>query len=513
MQILPNNTSGRGSALELKDYLRILRRSWILIAASASLGIATAGAASFFVAPTYTSEIKLFVALQNSQSVSELQQGSVFAQARIQSYVETVKTPLVLQPVVDSLGLETSSERLSESILASSDINTVLIGIRVNHESPVQAAAIAQAVGSSLVKTVDELERPSAGDTSPVRLSIVTPAKTPTSPSAPNVGMNLMLGFAVGLGLGFGAAVLRTLTDTRLRGNADLRRVTDAPLLGAIAFDGEAAKKPLLTQTAPQSLRAEAFRQLRTNMQFAQVSHGSKAVLITSSVPGEGKSTTAINLAIALSQAGRSVALVDADLRRPMIAEYLGIERRAGLTTVLVGQAEVGDMLQRWGDEQLFVLAAGRIPPNPSELLGSKEMTTIIKSLEDTFDAVIIDSPPLLPVTDAAVLAQQVGGVVVVAGAQKLRTTDLQKALTSLAMVSGDLLGVVLNRIPSTASDAYSYGYNSYVGDLVTPEVDSVQVPLSRKAQREASPDVIDTVMEHQSIDRVPVVIRDRNAR
>lgn len=458
----PRTISGRGSILELKDYLRILRRNWIIVIACVLIGVLAAGATSLLVKPSYKSDTKLFVALQNSGSVTELQQGNVFSQARVQSYVKTVNTPTVLQPVIDSLGLDLTPQALSQSIVASSDVNTVLISISVTDESPVQAAAIAQAVGRSLVEAVDELERPAAGEPSPVKLSIVTPATAPTAPSSPNVRLNLILGLLAGIAAGVALAVLRSVLDTRIRGEADLRRVTEAALLGGVSFDSDAVKKPLLTQAATQSPRAESFRQLRTNLQFAHVGHDSKTVLITSSVPGEGKSTTALNLAIAMAQAGQTVALVDADLRRPMVAEYLGLERNAGLTTALIGKADIGDLLQPWGSEQLYVLASGQIPPNPSELLGSEKMKQLISKLEVTFDAVIIDAPPLLPVTDAAVLAQQVGGVVVVVGTQKVRTTDLEKSLAALEMVQADVLGVVLNRLPTKGPDAYAYGYYSY---------------------------------------------------
>lgn len=448
------------SALELKDYLPIIRRNWILVVAFALIGILGAGAVSLLMKPSYKSETKLFVALQNSGTVSELQQGNAFSQARVQSYVKTVTTPTVLQPVIDSLNLAATPQSLARTIVATSDINTVLISISVENESPVQAAAIAQSVSRSLIAAVDELEKPSDGGTSPVKLSIITPATAPASPSSPNVQMNLIVGLLAGLVTGVGIAVLRAILDTRIRGEADLRRVTRSAILGGISFDADATKKPLLTQAAQQSPRAESFRQLRTNLQFAHVSHESKTVLVTSSVPGEGKSTTATNLAIAMSQAGQSVALVDADLRRPMIADYLGLERNAGLTTALIGKADIHDLLQSWGDGQLYVLTSGQIPPNPSELLGSEKMRQLITRLESVFDAVIIDAPPLLPVTDAAVLAQQVGGVVVVVGTQKVRTGDLEKSLAALEMVRADLLGVVLNRLPVKGPDAYAY--NSY---------------------------------------------------
>lgn len=459
---IPALTQGETGQLEIRDYLRILRRSWIIIVAVTLAGLLGAGVASVLIKPTYTAETQLFVAIQSSGSVQEMAQGNTFSQARVQSYVKTVTTPTVLQPVIESLGLPFTSNELADKIKASTDLNTVLISVSVSDTSPVQAAAIAQAVANSLVQAVDTLERPKTGGSSPVRLSVVTPASAPSAPSAPNTKLNLTLGIFVGLILGIGIAVLRTTLDNRVRGEADVRRVTSAPILGGIAFDQDATKKPLVTQVAPQSPRAESFRQLRTNLQFAHVSHESKTVLVTSSVPGEGKSTTATNLAISIAQSGQSVALVDADLRRPMVNEYLGLERNAGLTTALVGEADVHDLLQPWGDGGLFVLTSGQVPPNPSELLGSEAMKLLITRLENTFDAVIIDAPPLLPVTDAAVLAQHVGGVVVVVGSQRLRHADLEKSLGALAMVDADLLGIVLNRLPTKGPDAYAYSYYSY---------------------------------------------------
>lgn len=445
--------------MDLNDYLRILRRNWIVLIAATLSGLLLGGTASILVKPTYTAETQLFVAIQGSNSVSELQQGNTFSQARVQSYVKTVATPVVLAPVVKRLGLDSSVENLASRVTASADLNTVLIKISVEDTSPVQAAATAQGIADSLVDAVEVLETPKVGGTSPVRLSIVSPAQAPTSPSAPNTRMNLLLGALFGLILGVGASLIRTTMDSRIRDEADLKRVITAPVLGGIAFDASATRKPLLSQAGPQSPRSESFRQLRTNLQFANVSSRAKSVLVTSSLPGEGKSTTATNLALALAQAGQTVCLVDADLRRPMVSEYLGLERNAGLTTALVRSREVNDLLQAWGEDNLFVLTSGQIPPNPSELLGSDEMKELIGRLEQAFDIVIIDAPPLLPVTDAAVLAQHVGGVVVVVGAKKLKGRDLEKSIGALNLVGAKLLGVVLNMLPVKSSDTYAYGY------------------------------------------------------
>lgn len=456
--------------MELRDYVVLFRRSWLLILCLSLAGLLGGAAASLLVQPTYKSETQLFVAIQNSGSVQELQQGNTFSQARVQSYVKTVSTPAVLQPVIDSLGLPSTADQLAKSVTASSDLNTVLITIEVQDNSAVRAAAIAQAVSTSLIRTVDDLERSNSNSPSPVKLSIVKPAVAPASASSPNTRLNLAAGFFGGLVLGLAAAVLRKFLDNGVRGEADVRSFTDAPILGTISMEPDAKSKPLITQVPSQSPRAESFRQLRTNLQFAHVGQTSRAVLVTSSLPGEGKTTTATNLALALAQSGQSVVLIDADLRRPMVAEYLGLEQSAGLTTVLVGEADSDDMLQQWGRDNLYVLTSGRIPPNPSELLGSAAMEALLVRLESQFDAVVIDSPPLIPVTDAAVLAQKTAGVILVVDSQRTKQASMIKSLQSLEMVEANLMGVVLNRLPVKGPD--SYGYMKYGYASVAAEED-----------------------------------------
>jgi capsular exopolysaccharide synthesis family protein len=443
--------------LEFRDYLRLLHRNWVIITATMLVTLLAAAGVTLMLKPSYTAQTQLFVAIQSTGSVVELQQGNTFTQARVQSYVDTAKTPVVLQPVIDSLGLDSTAAELAGKISASADLNTVLITVSATDPSPAQAAAIAQSVAESLILAVGDLESPDSGEPSPIKISVVTPAVAPTTPSSPNTKLNLVLGLFLGLGAGIGISLLRTVLDTKVRGDADLSRVTDAPVLGGIAFDSDAAKKPLLTQAGHQSPRAESFRQIRTNLQFANVNSQSKSMLVTSSLPSEGKSTTATNMAIAMAQAGQRVVLIDADLRRPTVSGYLGLEGSAGLTTVLVGAADLESLLQPWGEDQLYVLTSGQIPPNPSELLGSDAMTHLINELELRFDAVIIDVPPLIPVTDASVLAQKVGGVVLVVGATKTRTQDLEKSLSSLKLVGANVLGVVLNLLPTKGPDAYSY--------------------------------------------------------
>ena len=471
-----------GSSLDLRDYLLILRRHWILITAASLVGLLIGALATMLVRPTYTAETQLFVAIQGSGSIQELQQGNTFSQARIQSYVKTVTSPLVLQPALDTLGLSVSPDELQPRVKATADPNTVLINISVEDESPVQAAAIAQAVATSLISAVERLERPTAATNSVVSLSITKPATAPASPSAPNTRTSLIMGLVAGLIFGLAAAFARFTLDNKIRGESDLRRLTDAAVLGGIAYDEEAKTHPLIAQSNRQSPRAESFRRLRTNLQFANVSTGAQTFAVTSSLPGEGKTTTAANLAIALAETGHSVCLIDADLRRPMVGEYFGLDRNAGLTTALLGHTNVEDLLQPWGDHNLHILASGQIPPNPSELLGSAAMEGVIQHLETIFDTIVIDAPPLLPVTDAAVLSQHVGGMLLVVGSMVSKDQAVQRSLAALQMVDATLLGVVLNRLPGKGPDAYAYTYYNGPEELSPASATTLDEPRIQKS-------------------------------
>ena len=444
--------------MELTDYIRILRKNWLIIVLATLLGVGAAAAYSLTRTPMYEAQSTVFVSTQAGGTIGEMQQGQTFSQSRVTTYTNLVTTPIVMNPVIAKLDLGVSANALAGAVTASSPLNTTLITISVENSDPLLAADIANALAASLTSAVESIETPNGSDASPVRLTRVKDAITPLAPSSPNVTLNLVLGGLVGLALGIGIAVLRSVLDTRIRTPQDLEPVTDAPLIGAIAFDPKAKDRPLIVHADPLSPRAESFRALRTNLQFLDMG-GRASFVITSSVPSEGKSTTTINLAIALADAGKRVALLDTDLRKPKVAEYLGIEGGAGLTDVLIGRAEVGDVMHPWGDRTMYVLPAGKIPPNPSELLGSSQMAALLETLEREFDVVLCDAPPLLPVTDAAILARATSGALVVVSAGRTNRHQLSGAVDALQTIGARVAGVVLSMVPTRGPDAYAYAY------------------------------------------------------
>lgn len=444
--------------MALSDYLRVLRKNWLAVLVMTIVGLSAATVFTLTRTPTYESSSTVFVSTQGGTTTAELQQGSTFTQARINTYVGLVSTPAILEPVIQGLGLSTTSEALANQVKASATLNSTLISLTVTDTDPRRAAQIANGVASSLATVVPQLEPAVEGGSSPVRLSRVREAQAAQRPTSPNLPLNLLLGGLVGLGLGIGLAALRTALDNRVRTPRDAEQITNAPAIGAIAFDARAKERPLIVHADPLSPRAESFRALRTNLQFLDMG-GRASFVVTSSVPSEGKSTTTINLAIAMADAGRRVALLDTDLRKPKVAEYLGIEGGAGLTDVLIGRAKVNEVMLPWGQRSLYVLPAGKIPPNPSELLGSSQMSHLLEMLERDFDVVLCDAPPLLPVTDAAILARVTSGTLMIVAAGKTTRHQLAGATEALSSVGAKLAGFVMSMVPTRGPDSYYAGY------------------------------------------------------
>ncbi|WP_166980707.1 polysaccharide biosynthesis tyrosine autokinase [Paramicrobacterium fandaimingii] len=454
--------------MELRDYIRILHKNWMLIIACVLVGVAVAATYSLMTAPKYQTSTQLYVSVQGGDtagSAVDLVQGTSFARQAVTSYVDVVDTAIVLDRVIEELGMDTTTSQLANKISAESPQNTVLINVTVTDTDAGQAAEIANKVGEVFSDVVvNQLEKPEGDAPSLVRIETVQPAVAPTDPVSPNVKLNIVLGLLLGLAVGIGVAVLRFVLDTRIHSQHDIEQVTDSTLLGGIALDPDAKKRPLVVHADPRSPRAESFRSLRTNLQFVNVQGGPRSYVITSSIPGEGKSTTAANLAISLAETGAKVALVDGDLRLPKLAEYMGIEGSVGLTDVLIGRADLVDVLQKWGRGQLFVLPSGQLPPNPSEMLGSEAMERTLKTMTDAFDYVLIDAPPLLLVTDAAVVSKLTGGAIMIAASGRTKRQELANAVRTLEGIGSKLVGVIVTMLPTKGPDSYAYGQYSYGG-------------------------------------------------
>lgn len=298
------------------------------------------------------------------------------------------------------------------------------------------------------------------GGDSPNYLTVIEQAQLPTEPISPKVKLNVMLAAAVGFALALGAALLLEYVDDTIKTPEDLSRSLDLTPLGGInRVKGENYKGKLVTTHGPFSPLVEAYRLVRTNIQFMAVDEPAKSILVTSSNLGEGKSVTVANLGVVMARAGLRTMIVDADLRQPVMHKLFQVPNLGGLTDLLRSpELEIGDQLKDTGVENLQLLTSGPLPPNSSELLGSRRMGELIQRLDGEADVVIFDSPPVLPVTDAVALSSQVDGVILVIQAGRTRRDAIRQAVKRLQQVQANLLGGVLNQV-SRRGSYYHYPY------------------------------------------------------
>lgn len=461
-----------GRSVTLAQYLRILRGQWWVVALCAALGVGAAMFITLQQTPMYSATTQLFVSTRTpDSSISQLSQGSNFIQQRVKSYSQVATSPDVLEPVTEKLALPVTARQLAGQVTVESPPDTVLLNITVRNPDPKAAADIANEIARQLPSFVVQIETPTGDVRAPVKLSVTDTADVPAAPVSPRKPLNLALGLLIGLAAGLGLSVLRDQLNTAVRGVGDVERIVGAIPMGVVPYDSNTRAQPLV-DSDQQSGRAEAYRTLRTNLQFADVDNPPRVLVVTSPLPNEGKTTSACNIALTLAMGGARVILVDGDLRKPKVGEYLGMSSAAGLSSVLAGRHELRDVITGYGRDTLAVLPSGPTPPNPSELLSSQHMTDLITTLANHYDVVVIDAPPLLPVTDAAVLGSVADGAVLVIRYGKTRREELQRALQALERVQAKVLGTVLNFAPKRKRGAYDgYGYGYGYGDRPQDQV------------------------------------------
>lgn len=304
-------------------------------------------------------------------------------------------------------------------------------------------------------------------------LSVIEPATEPGGPIGPNTTLNVLLAALIGAALALGAAVLLEYLDDTVKSPDDIERVTGLSALGVIARIGSVRKATdqLISKRDSSDPINEAYRVLRTNLQFAGLKSPGGSLLITSSSPGEGKTTTAANLSVMLAQTQKRIILVDADLRRPSQHKVFGVSNRAGLTSLILDESLPLDaVMQPTGVPGLQLMTSGPLPPNPAEVLNSAEMMRIIDRLRQSADIVIFDSPPVLAVTDAVIMSSKVHASLLVVDAGRTRSDALRRSSAALSRsADARLLGVVMNKISTRRAEGYYYYYYYYSTGNTTP--------------------------------------------
>jgi len=465
--------------MELRDYLRLFRAHWVGMLVIVLVGVIVSFGWTLFQPKVYSADASAVVQSKPTTDVGTAVAATTLATSRVKTYVDLGSSRAVAERVIAELKLDASPDTLVNTITVTNPLNTLSISVTADAGSPIQARDIAEAWVRGMALEVNKLESGNPDKQGAAYLQPIDSARLPTAPSSPNVKLALGLGVLMGLAIAFVYALLRHRLDRRIRSVERVERETGVAVVGTIPMEKTFTAETRLipfdggnsvgSRNAHLFSVAEALRELRTNIQFLDVDNPPRVLVVSSPLPGDGKSTVASNLAVVLASNGEHVVLIDGDLRRPMVGSIFGLAGGAGLTDVLAGRAEVTDVVQRVrGSSNLLVIGAGKIPPNPSEVLGSERMRELVHSIAREA-IVIIDAPPLIPVTDAAVLGHSADGVIVVASAGKTTHEMLEKALSNVQRAGARTLGIVLNRVPRRGAGAAYYGYQ-YHGDYFRDE-------------------------------------------
>ncbi|WP_328305212.1 polysaccharide biosynthesis tyrosine autokinase [Actinomycetospora sp. NBC_00405] len=463
-----------------------IRRRYTLVVLALIIGILASSAIALLRPLAYESTARLYVAAQVGDSADAVYQGSLVTEQRVTSYIDLLTSDRVLAATLERLQLTASPEDLRDRVTATNAPGSVLIDVEATAPTAPDAARLAETVSAVFIDLVNEIERPAQpGRIQPVAVRVVQPATVPSDPISLPVAAIIGIGVFVGLAVGIGTALLVDSLDRTVRDAEQLSNVAGVPNLGEIPFVSNASRRSLLLDDQAPPSWSESLRQLRTNLQYVNLDRPPKTICVTSAVEGEGKTTTAINLAIASSLSGNRVLLIDGDLRRPSVASVLGLEEKVGLTSVLAGRVPAEQATQVWSS-RLRAITSGPTPPNPSEILGSGQMSSLIAGLHRNYDLIVIDTPPVLPVTDAVALSPSVDGVLVVSRAGKTTTSQIDSAVKALQNVSANILGTVRTLVGTAELKKHGRYQSSYHDTANAATLDDSLAPRSARSLADA---------------------------
>lgn len=454
--------------MELKNYLNIFKKWWLVIAFFTALTTLLTTILVFTIPPTYKASTLLIV---NQAQGATINLNDVMTAERLaRTYAEVVTKRPVLEAVITQLNLPLTTTELGKKIEVQLIRDTQLINIAVADKNPGKAALIANAVTKAFQDEIQKIQRASlSSDASINSIGVVEQAKTPDKPYSPKKALSILLAFILGLTASATLVFLIEYLDDTLKSEADIKNFLGVNNLGVISYIKEEHRQPgqIVTLIDPQSTVTEAFREIRTNIQFASANLTSRSIVITSASPAEGKSLTCANLAVVMAQAGYKTLLIDADLRKPIQHEIFKLENNFGISSLLTAESFSDLNWQETLVPGLFVITAGPFLPNPTEWLGSTRMHRILEKIKEKgFHVVLFDSPPVGMVTDAAVLSSMTNAAIITIEAAKTSRDDVAKAIEAIQRVGGIVLGTILNyKKPSRTRGKYYYEKRYYEQD------------------------------------------------
>lgn len=432
--------------MDILSYLAIWRRRWLLVFSGILLGVAGAVAVSALTQPLYLASARLFVTTTGGASVVETYQNNLFGQERVLSYAKLAAGRQVAQRSIDALHIQMSPEQLMSQVSAERvPLDTVLLDISVRNPNPDMARDLANTVARQTTQLVEELETSARGGIPAATAVLVDQAETPGVPYAPNWFRNILVGLLGGLLVGLIGAIARDKLDRSVRSTAQAADAAGTRSVGSVPPRPKRAAGIPFGASEPEL--TEAFRTVRTNLLAGTNGNAPSAVVVAEAGTKAGADTVTLGLGAALAESGRSVVVVDGNLRNDGLSQALGLGQRPGLCDVLGGSASTFEALVSTAVAGLTVLPCGQTDQDAGELLSNQDLTGLIKQLRSEYDFTLITGPPVLPYSDVVVMSGLADGVLLVARAGSTSKLDLAAAADKIRVAGAESLGVVVTNV------------------------------------------------------------------
>ena len=445
--------------IDLREYIFIIRkRIWIILLITV-VSVAASGLVSFYVLESvYETHTTMMVGKTKQEQMIEYND-VLLSQKLVKTYGEIARSRIVSKEVIENLNLEYTPEQLKNKVSVSPVKDTEIIMISVQDSDPAKAAEIANNVALVFIKHVVAIMNVD-------NVQVIDKAEIPQNAIKPREMLNMAIAGLLGLMLSFGIVFLLEYLDNTIKSPGDVEKYLELPTIGTIPEINEKDHShKIIAMDNPKSPIAEAYRTLRTNLQFSSLDKEMRSIVVTSTGPGEGKTTTICNLAVTMAQSGIKVLLIDCDLRKSQVHKHFELSNNRGITNVLARHASFEEAVKRTQTMGLDILTAGPKPPNPAELVGSNVMKEFIREMTKEYDRVLIDAPPVGVVTDAALLSTIVDGTILVVASGQVNIDATQRSKSLLQKVNANILGGLLNKIQVDGKGYYGYYYYDYYED------------------------------------------------
>ena len=439
--------------ISISEIMEALQKRWKMIALITLTCSVIAGVLSFFVIkPTYEASTKLFIGKEESQNSAYDNNDIQMYQKLLKTYAEMIKNDELIEKAIREVNTTMTADEILGSLTVNPLTDTQILEIKLKGKKPKEIAEILNGINNEFIFQANELV-PNGN------VKVIREVRVPKDPVAPNKVMNIAIAFLLGLMVGVGLTFLLEYLDNTFKTKESVEGTLNIPVMGVIpqmSNSPKPGKKYFVVEDDPKAVAAESYRTLKTNIQYSSFDEKHRVMVVTSSTPGEGKSTTTGNLALALAEGEAKVILIDCDMRKPTVHKKFHISNEKGLSDVLIGKVDIMEAAHKY-NKNLLVLTAGKIPPNPSEMLGSKTMKELLDRLKEVVDYIILDTPPVQAVADAQILSTRADGTLLVIRAGETKKEATENAINLLNKVNANVIGGILNGAEDRKNKTYYY--------------------------------------------------------